>query len=82
MNFTKAVYRKARSRAMNDLISAADILEWSKETLRRLGQATPENYWTHVEYSFRVEEARAAYFEALDKAMKIVARGRREGKMK
>lgn len=82
MNFTKAVYRKARSRAMNEVYSRADTLGWSEETLRRLGQATPENYWTHVEYGFRVEEARAAYFEALDKAMKIVARGKREGKMK
>lgn len=59
MNFTKATYRKARSRAMNDVYSRADILEWSKEHLM-------------------VDEARTKYFKTLEKAQRIVARGRRE----
>ena len=62
MNFTKATYRAARSRAINDLYSRADILEWAKDSQGRI----------------MVDEARTEYFEALERVTKIVARGRRE----
>lgn len=62
MNFTKATYRAARSRAMNEVYSRADILEWSKYSGDR----------------FMVDEARTEYFKALETAERIVARGRRE----
>lgn len=62
MNFTKATYRKARSRAINDLYSRADILEWAKDS----------------QGGFMVDEARTEYFKALETAQRIVARGRRE----
>lgn len=62
MNFTNSVYRKARSRAMNEVYSRADILEWAKSSDDRLP----------------VEEARTEYFKSLERVFKIVARGRRE----
>lgn len=78
MNFTKAVYRKARSRARKEVYSRADILEWAKGHLRDLGKCTPENYWEHMDRGYAVEEARTEYFKALETAKRIVARGRRE----
>lgn len=78
MNFTKATYRKARSRAMNEVYSRADILEWSKEHLRGLGEPTPETYWEHMDRGYLVDEARTEYFKALETAKRIVERGRRE----
>lgn len=78
MNFSKAAYRKARSRAMNEVYSRADILEWAKDHLQGLGRCTAENYWEHMERGYAVEEARTEYFKARETAERIVARGRRE----
>lgn len=56
MNFTKATYRKARTRAMNAVYSRADILEWAKNE-RHYEDSTygswEREYLTGNGYSYR-----------------------------
>lgn len=73
MNFTNSVYRKARSRAMNEVYSRADILERAKN--ERHYEDSTYGSW---EREYLTEEARAEYFKALERVNKIVIRGRRE----
>lgn len=72
MNFTKATYRKARSRAMNAVYSRADILEWAKDSHYE------DSTYGSWEREYLTGEARAEYHRALERAYGIIARGRRE----
>jgi hypothetical protein len=79
MNFTKAVYRKARSRAMNEVYSRADILEWAKDSHEGfMDSDRAVSYPEYVAAVGLVDEARTEYFKALEGAYGIIARGRRE----
>ena len=71
MQFSKGVYRIAKRRALNEVFSRADILQWAKE-----------HHDNSLESVVVIEEARTEYFRSLDLAQRIVARGRREGKLK
>lgn len=79
MNFTKAAYRKARSRAMNEVYSRADILEWAKDSHERfMDTDRTVSYPEYVAAVGLVDEARIEYHRALERVNKIVIRGRRE----
>lgn len=79
MNFTKAVYKVARSRAMNEVYSRADILEWAKGSHERfMDTDRTVSYPEYVAAVGLVDEARTEYFKALETAQRIVERGRRE----
>lgn len=73
MNFTKATYRVARSRAMNEVYSRADILEWAKH--ERHYEDSPYGAW---EREYLTGEARDAYQRAVNIVIGINARGSRE----
>ena len=73
MKFSKATYRVAIRRSRNDLFSRADILEWAKH--ERHYEDSTYGAW---EREYLTGEARVAYQRAVDTAIWIVARGRRE----
>ena len=80
MQFSKGVYRIAKRRALNEVFSRADILQWAKDYADKfLGN---QDLVDHLDAMQRVDEARTEYFRSLDLAQRIVARGRREGKLK
>lgn len=71
MQFTKQVYKTAIKRALNEVYSRADILQWSKD-----------HRDDSLLASVLEDEARVEYFRAETLYAGLVARAQREGKIR